>query len=32
MNLPVKNLINASYEKDKLFVQDSASVKIYSVK
>jgi hypothetical protein len=32
LDLPVKKVISTRYEKNRLFVQDSASVKIYSVK
>ncbi len=32
MSLPVKNIINARYEKGRLYIQDSNSVKIYSEK
>jgi hypothetical protein len=32
MDMPAKNIISARYEKDRLFGQDSTSVKIYSVK
>jgi hypothetical protein len=32
MNLPAKDIIHAIYEKERLFLQDSSSVKIYSMK
>jgi len=32
MDMPVDSILNARYGKDRLFAQDSASVKIYSVK
>jgi hypothetical protein len=32
LDLPEKNVISTRYEKDRLFVHDSASVKVYSIK
>jgi len=32
LDLPLKNVINTRYEKDRLFVRDSTTVKIYSIK
>jgi hypothetical protein len=32
LDLPAKNVFNLRYEKDRLFLQDSTTVKIYSVK